>query len=160
MASVPRMSDLSSMPPPAGPTEAPGAVRKDAVLLIEDNETIAGLLKALMRNLGLRVLWCAEGGEALQVFQAHRHEIGLVLADCRLPDMDGRDVCLKLREAVPNLPVLVTSGSVSGRGVAPLPRCRSVDYLPKPYAPSELLTRVRRLLAEAGGGAASSAGLV
>lgn len=148
------------MPPPIAPAAVPGAVRKDAVLLIEDNETIAGLQKALMRSLGLRVFWCAEGGEALQVFQAHRHEIRLVLADCRLPDMDGRDVCMKLRETEPNLPVLVTSGSVSGRGIAPLPRCRSVDYLPKPYAPSEVLTRVRRLLAEAGGGPAPSAGLV
>lgn len=157
---IPRMSDVSSSPLSAAATAPAGPVRKDAVLLIEDNETIAGLLKALMRSLGLRVYWCAEGAEALRLFQLHRHEIRLVLADCRLPDSDGREVCVKLRELEPDLPVLVTSGSVSGRGVAPLPRCVSVDYLPKPYAPSEVLARVRRLLAHSGGGPAPSAGLV
>jgi hypothetical protein len=49
--------------------------------------------------------------------------------------------------------VLVTSGSVSGRGVAPLPRSSSVEYLPKPYAPSEVLTKVHRLIQAAGGAA-------
>lgn len=142
------MSDQSPAPPIAGMTSVPNP-RRDAVLLIEDNDTIAGLLTSLMRSLGLRVLWCAEGGEALNLFAARRAEIILVLADCRLPDMDGRDVCLKIRESAPALPVLVTSGSVSGRGVAPLPRCATVDYLPKPYAPSEVLTRVRRLITQA-----------
>lgn len=150
------MSDASSLPRSASATATPTPPRKDAVLLLEDNETIAGLLMALMRSLGLRVYWCVEGGEAFPIFENHRHEILLVLADCRLPDMDGRDVCLRLRETEPNLPVLVTSGSVSGRGVAPLPRCRSVDYLPKPYAPSEVLVRVRRLLAEGGVSPAST----
>lgn len=153
------MSDLPPMPPPAPVAVHSESPRKDAVLLMEDNETIAGLLGALMRTLGLRVIWCVEGGQALQLFQARRHEIRLVLADCRLPDMDGRDVCVRLRQLEPELPVLVTSGSVSGRGVAPLKRCQSVDYLPKPYAPAEVLTRVRRLLAGGGRGSTASAGM-
>lgn len=138
--------------PPASEnlTPLPEGSRKDAVLLIEDNETIAGLLRSLLRTMGLRVYWCAEGASALTVFAEHHQEILLVLADCRLPDMDGRDVCVKLRERVPNLPVLVTSGSVSGRGVAPLPRERLVEFLPKPYLPSEVLAGVRRLIAATG----------
>lgn len=153
------MSDLSPAPLAVGMTDPVNPVRRDAVLLIEDNETIAGLLQALMRNLGLRVYWCVEGREALALFSARSDEILLVLADCRLPDMDGRDVCLKLRETAPGLPVLVTSGSVSGRGIAPLPRCGTIEFLPKPYAPSEVLTRVRRLLSRAASGGPASAGL-
>lgn len=130
---------------------APSEPSRDAVLLIEDNETIAGLLTAILRSMSLRVLACADGAQATEHFERHKDEILLVLADCRLPDADGRELCLKFRETVPNLPVLVTSGSVSGRGVAPLPRSSLVEYLPKPYAPSEVLNKVHRLIQAAGG---------
>ncbi len=125
-------------------------VRRDAVLVIEDNETIAGLLTTLMRLLGLRVYWAASGALAEKIFAQHREEIIVALTDCRLPDGDGREVCLKLREAAPNLPVLVMSGSVSGRGVDPLPHSRLVAYLPKPYAPTEVLNLVRQLVMASG----------
>ncbi len=121
---------------------------RDAVLLIEDNEILANLLTILMRGLRLRVYWAADGATARHLFGLHQDELKLVLADCRLPDMDGRDVCLKMRSVLPELPVLVMSGSVSGRGVAPLPRNRLVEFLPKPYAPSDVLARVRKLLNE------------
>ncbi|MBI5423558.1 MAG: response regulator [Opitutae bacterium] len=142
------MRDSSSLSPaPSDPS------RRNAVLLLEDNEIIASMLTALLKSMSLRVIWCADGASAERVFAERHGEVLLVLADCRLPDVDGRDVCARFRTRIPELPVLVTSGSVSGRGVAPLERNRLVEYLPKPYAPSEVLTRVRRLM-----DAASSAG--
>lgn len=120
--------------------------RRNAVLLLEDNEVIASMLTALMRTMSLRVIWCADGESAVREFARHRNDVLLVLADCRLPDTDGREVCARLRLSAPRLPVLVTSGSVSGRGVAPLAIDRFVEYLPKPYAPAEVLARVRRLM--------------
>lgn len=146
------MSEAPIQPKATGAT-APSGPSRDAVLLIEDNETIAGLLTAILRGMRLRVLACADGAQATTLFELHKEEILLVLADCRLPDADGRELCVKFRESVPELPVLVTSGSVSGRGVAPLPRSSSVEYLPKPYAPSEVLTKVHRLIQAAGGAA-------
>lgn len=125
------------------------AAHRNAVLLLEDNEVIASMLTALMQTLSLRVIWCADGGSAERVFAQRRDEVLLVLADCRLPDTDGREVCARLRQTAPRLPVLVTSGSVSGRGVAPLTRDGLVEYLPKPYAPAEVLSRVRRLISAA-----------
>lgn len=107
------------------------------------------MLTALMHTLSLRVIWCADGASAVRVFSERRDEVLLVLADCRLPDTDGREVCARLRQTAPRLPVLVTSGSVSGRGVAPLARDGFVEYLPKPYAPAEVLARVRRLMSVA-----------
>lgn len=144
-----RMSEVPFQP--TAPSAATPAGRsKDAVLVIEDNETIAGLLTAILRGMRLRVLACADGAQAQAAFAEHQHDILLVLADCRLPDADGRELCVKFRESVPDLPVLVTSGSVSGRGVAPLPRGRLVEYLAKPYAPSEVLHKVRSLIEKAG----------
>jgi two-component system cell cycle sensor histidine kinase/response regulator CckA len=153
---------MSEVPNPSMPAEAasPSATGRDAVLLIEDNETIVGLLTAILRGMRLRVFSCADGAQAQAVFAEHKDQILLVLADCRLPDADGRELCLKFREVVPDLPVLVTSGSVSGRGVAPLPRSSLVEYLPKPYAPSEVLNKVRRLIDAAGGSRVAGEGFV
>ncbi|MBA4138136.1 MAG: hypothetical protein C0518_12540 [Opitutus sp.] len=153
------MSEVPIRPMATG-AQAPSEPCKDAVLLIEDNETIAGLLTAILRGMRLRVLPCADGAQAQALFAQHKHDILLVLADCRLPDADGRELCLKFRETLPNLPVLVTSGSVSGRGVAPLPRGRLVEYLAKPYAPSEVLKKVRGLIEAAGGGRIAGEGFV
>jgi len=135
------------------------AAKRNAVLLLEDNEVIASMLTALMQTLSLRVIWCADGQSALRMFSERRDEVLLVLADCRLPDTDGREVCARLRLTAPRLPVLVTSGSVSGRGVAPLERDNLVEYLPKPYAPAEVLSRVRRLMSVALDDSAWQAGM-
>lgn len=149
------MRDSSSLSPV--PADSP---RRNAVLLLEDNEIIASMLTALLKSLSLRVIWCADGASAERVFAERHGEVLLVLADCRLPDVDGRDVCARFRTRIPELPVLVTSGSVSGRGVAPLERNRLVEYLPKPYAPSEVLTRVRRLMDAAGNAGPLNTGMV
>jgi len=149
------MRDSSSLSPvPADPP------RRNAVLLLEDNEIIASMLTALLKSLSLRVIWCADGASAERVFAERCDEVLLVLADCRLPDVDGRDVCARFRTRIPELPVLVTSGSVSGRGVAPLERNRLVEYLPKPYAPAEVLSRVRRLMDAAGTAGPLNTGMV
>lgn len=124
-------------------------LKKNLVLLLEDNETIAQMLMALLRRSGLRVIWAQLGAEALATFAQHDREVALVLADCRLPDMDGREVCQRLRELVPTLPVLVTSGNVTARDLGPLVPHALVGYLPKPYAPAEIIAQVRRLIAAA-----------
>lgn len=147
------MPPFDAAPPAAGDASGPPAhPPRDAVLLVEDNGTIAELIHSIMEVLGLRVIWCEDGAGALRRFAQHRTEIALVLADCRLPDGDGRDYCLRLLREAPGLPVLVTSGSASGRGVAPLTPSPRVQYLAKPYAPAHLIARVRSLLAAAAAG--------
>lgn len=115
-------------------------------MLLEDNDAIAHMLTLVLRGLGLRTIWCQTGGAALDAYTKHHAEIVLVLADCRLPDMDGRDVCHRLRQRTPGLPVLLTSGHLSTQGLAPLEPAAGVEFLPKPYAPAEMLARVRALL--------------
>jgi DNA-binding response OmpR family regulator len=122
---------------------------KDVVLLLEDDESIATNQVGVLRRLGLRVIWTQLGAEGLAAFQRHDREVALVLADCRLPDMDGREVCQQLRAIAPTLPVLVTSGNFMSHDPGSLAPHQLVQYLPKPYAPSEIMARVRHLLAQA-----------
>lgn len=134
--------------------------KKDIVLLLEDDESIATMLVAVLRRLGLRVIWTQQGAEGIAAFQRHEREVALVLADCRLPDGDGRGVCQQLREIAPTLPVLVTSGNFMSHDSGALLPHQLVEYLPKPYAPSEIMARVRHLLAQAGQAEAAAAGFV
>ena len=122
---------------------------KDALLLIEDNDSIASLWKILMARIGLQVVWSQNGGEALTQFERQRESIVLVVADCRLPDMDGREVCRQIRESVPGLPLLLCSGSTACLNLGPLPPGKLIRFMPKPYSPAEMLARINQLWNEA-----------
>ncbi|GEM_PF-773292 len=127
----------------------PWGVSRDTVLIIEDNEGIAGLLTVLLGKCGLNVIWGQSGREAVDKFNQHRDLIALVLSDCRLPDGDGRDFCQIFREQLPELPLLLSSGSVAYLNLGPIKSGRMVRFMQKPYAPSEMLAHVGKLQAEA-----------
>ena len=134
---------------------------RDTALVIEDNEGIAGLLTLLLNKSGLRTVWAQSGQEALDQCAARRESIALVIADCRLPDADGREICRQMREHLPDLPLLLSSGSVDFMNLGPLTSGRLVRFMPKPYTPAEMLAHVRKLHAEAmPAPAAISAGFV
>ena len=122
-----------------------GLSQRDVLLLLEDNEPVAEMLSLVLRSTNLRIIRCGTGAQALATFTEYANRVALVLADCRLPDMDGREVCHRLRQLQPLLPVLVTSGNVSLRGLAPLEEAPMVCFLPKPYTPAEILSSVRGL---------------
>ncbi len=134
---------------PATVVSANPAVPGNWVLLVEDNETIAHLLEIYLGRLGLAVRWCQFGQQALEAFTEQPASIRLVVADCRLPDMDGREVCRRLRQTRADLPVLLMSGNVAIRNLAPLAPGAGIEFLAKPYSPAEFVARVQRILVEA-----------
>ena len=137
----------SRFPCPDAAVQIPECIpQRDILLLLEDNEPVAEMLGLVLRSTNLRIVRCATGAQALAAFTEYASRVALVLADCRLPDMDGREVCHRLRQLQPMLPVLVTSGNVSLRGLAPLEDAPMVCFLPKPYTPAEILSSVRGLL--------------
>lgn len=120
--------------------------RKGAVLLVEDEATLAELLTHLLARVQVEVIHAPSGALALQTFDARRHEIALAFVDCHLPDMDGRALSQKLREAAPGLPLLLTSGRDQRSLEAVFAASGPTGYLPKPYMPGEVLRRVTMLL--------------
>ena len=127
----------------------PWGVARDTALIIEDNDGIARLLIVLLEKCGLQVIWCQSGQEALEQFTARKHSIALVISDCRLPDGDGRDICQVIREQLPEVPLLLTSGSSACLNLGPIKSERLVRFMAKPYTPCEMLGHVEKLQAEA-----------
>jgi two-component system phosphate regulon response regulator OmpR len=122
------------------------------ILLIEDDRRLAEMLSTYLGEAGLSVSVAGNGREGLARLEREPHE-ALVL-DLTLPDMDGLDVCRRLR-AFSEIPVLM----LTARG-DPMDRVVGLemgadDYLPKPFEPRELLARLRAILRR-GPAAASS----
>jgi DNA-binding response OmpR family regulator len=115
----------------------------ERVLLIEDDARLAGMLTEYLGKAGYRVALAANGAQGLEALGKAPYD-ALVL-DLSLPDMDGLEVCRRLR-ARWDLPVLM----LTARGEA-MDRIVGLeigadDYLPKPFEPRELLARLKAVL--------------
>jgi DNA-binding response OmpR family regulator len=113
------------------------------VLLVEDDSRLAAMVAEYLREASFRPTIIASGAEAERRL---RHEaFDAVVLDLMLPDMDGLDLCKRIR-AESSVPVLM----LTARG-DPLDRVVGLelgadDYLPKPFEPRELLARLRAIL--------------
>ena len=88
----------------------PQLIRRDAVLLVEDDDSVRDLACRILQRRGYRVHVARDGMEALDVWQRHKHETSVLLTDVMMPGMTGRDLVLALRQQRPRLPVVFMSG--------------------------------------------------
>ena len=113
------------------------------ILLVEDEEDIAALVRAYLERDGFRVVWTARGTEGLAALE--RNDVRLAILDLRLPDADGFDVCRAIR-ASSSLPVvMLTARDDEADRVTGL-ELGADDYVTKPFSPRELTARVRAVL--------------
>jgi len=117
------------------------------ILLVEDDARLAEMLSEYLRQAGLRVTVAPLGAAALEQLAAATHDA--VVLDLTLPDMDGLDVCRRVRTRA-DTPILM----LSARGDA-VDRIIGLelgadDYLAKPFEPRELLARLRAILRRGG----------
>jgi DNA-binding response OmpR family regulator len=118
------------------------ANRQPTVLLVEDDEdTRFGLARTLARE-GYLALSAPTGHDAVGVVRGEAAPLDAVLLDVDLPDVSGVDLCARLRELRPDLPVVVCSGHATGADVARLLQLGVLCYFQKPVAPAELLATV------------------
>jgi DNA-binding response OmpR family regulator len=113
------------------------------VLLVEDEESIAGLLRSYLAAQGFRIVWVRSGEEALA--ELDRHPIRVVLLDLGLPGMDGFDVCRQIRYRSKVPLVMVTARDEEIDRVAGL-EIGADDYISKPFSPRELTARLKAVL--------------
>jgi DNA-binding response OmpR family regulator len=123
-----------------------GSARGGTILLVEDEEDIATLVRTYLERDGFRVIWAARGIEGLQALE--QNEIRLAILDLQLPDADGLDLCRAIR-ATSRLPiVIVTARDEEIDRITGL-ELGADDYVTKPFSPRELVARVRAVLRRA-----------
>jgi DNA-binding response OmpR family regulator len=124
-------------------------VEGPGILLVEDDDAIATGLVRVLDSQGYAVRRVDRGRAALT---AATGDVGLVVLDLGLPDLDGIDVCRRLRAARPDLAIMILTARDTELDVVAGLDAGADDYLIKPFRLSELLARVRahlRRLADA-----------
>jgi DNA-binding response OmpR family regulator len=109
------------------------------ILVVEDDEAIASGLARVLESNGYSVARVSHGRDALERVD----EAGLVILDLGLPDMNGIEVCRRMRLVRPELAILILSARDQELDIVAGLDAGADDYLVKPFRLSELLARVR-----------------
>jgi DNA-binding response OmpR family regulator len=128
-----------------------GAVERGTILVVDDEPNIAGLVDLYLAREGYRVLQAGTGESGLEAVVTHRPR--LVVLDVGLPDMDGLEVCKRLRQTSQIPVIFLTARDGEVDRVLGL-ELGGDDYLTKPFSPAELVARVKAVLRRVDGGPA------
>jgi len=110
------------------------------ILVIEDDEAIASGLARILTSQGYLVHLLSQGAGAVRAADG---DVDLVVLDLGLPDVDGLEVCRRLRTAHPGLAILILTARDNELDVVAGLDAGADDYLVKPFRLSELLARIR-----------------
>ena len=114
------------------------------VLIVEDNKPVSLMLSRIVEEAGYGYVMAADGEQALRLFR--QRDVGLAVIDVELPGLDGFQVAREIRNASPELPVLIISGN-TGEAWQQQARDAGADhFLAKPVRPSALLPLLARFM--------------
>ncbi|MCS7458788.1 response regulator transcription factor [Paenibacillus doosanensis] len=113
------------------------------ILVVDDDKEIANLVSLYLVNEGYQVLKGQNGLEALQLLA--EHEVDLIILDVMMPELDGMEVCRRVRETR-TIPILMLSAKAEDMDKVLGLMTGADDYMVKPFNPMELSARVKSLL--------------
>ncbi len=123
---------------------APGEL-EGTVLVVEDEGGVREVVAEMLQGMGLRVLTAGDGVEAIELYEARRAEVDVVLMDLRMPRMDGYEALQRLREIDGRVRVVLTTGNADEP--EQVEQRWGVQVLPKPYRSDILRRALERALA-------------
>ncbi|MBT2757003.1 response regulator transcription factor [Mesobacillus foraminis] len=118
------------------------------ILVVEDELSIRKLIAFNLQRSNFEVLETGEGKEALKL--AKEEAVSLVLLDIMLPDIDGFEICTRLREELPTMPIIIVSARGQDMEKIMGLELGADDYIVKPFNPLELVARIRTVLRRSG----------
>jgi two-component system OmpR family response regulator len=113
------------------------------ILLVEDDEDIAELLRLNLRDEGYQITHESDGAKAL--LQLEKTDWDAVILDLMLPNVDGLEICRRIRQMTRYLPVIIISARTSETHRVLGLETGADDYLAKPFSVLELVARVKAL---------------
>ena len=113
---------------------------RDRILIVEDEKSIAGFIRAILSSNGYDAMTVQTGGEALTMISSHCPD--LVILDLGLPDMDGMQIISDVRSWT-QLPIIVVSARGNEQDKVSALELGADDYITKPFGAAELLARIR-----------------
>jgi len=116
------------------------------ILVVDDDPDIRDILKLTLSEENYEVLEAGDGEEALKIIGTK--PLGLVLLDYKIPKIDGREVCRKVKKdlLLRHLPIIMVTGKGDINDKVGGIDAGADDYVVKPFEPKELLARIRMIL--------------
>lgn len=117
-------------------------LEKACVLIVDDAEGHRYILRNIIMDMGYQPVLAESGAQALRVFP--RCNPQLVLLDVSMPEMDGLEVCRRLKEdpETEHVPVIFISAFEDAGEIAKVYEAGGEDYVTKPFIPEEVRARV------------------
>lgn len=117
----------------------------NTILLIEDEQHVADLIKQSLEEVGYHVIHAGDGLSGIQILK--ENPISLIILDILLPHMNGLEVCKKIRtNGYKNVPILILTALGTAENVVLGLETGADDYLAKPFKLIELKARIKNLL--------------
>lgn len=119
---------------------------KETILLVDDEDIIIEVGKALLKQMGYKVLVAKSGKAAVELYKSNQNEIEMVILDMIMPDMGGGDTYDKLKKINPEIKALLSSGySIDGQATEILKRgCDG--FIQKPFNIKKMSKKIRQVL--------------
>ena len=117
------------------------------ILVVDDEKTLVKGMKFNLENEGYEVECAYDGAAALELAREGRFD--LIILDVMMPEMDGLEACMKIRE-FSNVPIIMLTAKSEDADKLMGFECGADDYLTKPFNILELKARIRALLRRAG----------
>jgi two-component system response regulator HydG len=114
------------------------------ILVIDDDRDICLLLKRFLTKHNYEVAEVYAGKKALELMNSFTPD--LVLCDFRLDDMDGTTLLVKIKEQLPDVPVIIMTGYSDIKVAVEVMKLGAYDYIGKPLFPDEILVTIKKAL--------------
>lgn len=120
------------------------------ILIVEDNQDIVEFVRELLQAIGYVTLVATDGKQAVDL--ASEHLPDLILMDVVLPEMNGLDAARRIRQNPQCLttPILAMTARVLPKAREQCLQSGCNDYISKPFSPKVLVSRIQKLLQQAG----------
>jgi two-component system cell cycle sensor histidine kinase/response regulator CckA len=116
------------------------------ILLVEDEDGLRSLNARGLRSRGYSVIEAANGVEAMEALEEKNGAVDLVVSDVVMPEMDGPTLLREMRKRNPNLKIIFVSGYAEEAFDKSLPENEQFAFLPKPFALSALVEKVKETM--------------
>lgn len=119
----------------------------EVVLVVDDSPESLGMLNVALNSEGYTALVALSGLQALSI--AEKVTPDVVLLDAMMPEIDGFETCRRLKQLLPNTPIIFMTGLTDVEDIVKGIEAGGVDYVTKPISPDEVIVRIKRHVATA-----------
>lgn len=113
----------------------------DVVLVVDDSPESLGMLNVALNTQGFTALVALNGIQALAICDKVQPDV--ILLDAVMPEMDGFETCRRLKDLLPNTPIIFMTGLTDVEDIVKGFESGGIDYVTKPISPDEVIARIK-----------------